>query len=117
MKRQLAFGIALVFVLTCASLSKAQTCDASVQQQGTKKKPKNNDHLLTLDSAICLAKLAVVEAQAEIAKQPKSCPNDSHDNCPRPTLSGAEFDFQTVATNDLTGSFSLWVITIGGERT
>lgn len=117
MKRKITFGLIWVFVITCGSILHAQTCDASIQQQATTKKAKSNGHLLTLDSALCLAKQAVAEAQAKIAAQPpQSCPN-SQVQCPRPALSGAEFDFQTVTTDDLTGSFSLWVITLGGERT
>jgi hypothetical protein len=64
-----------------------------------------------------LAKQAVVEAQAKIAALPKDCPAGTSGDCPRPSLNGAEFDFQTVKTDDVTGSFSLWIITIGGERT
>jgi hypothetical protein len=117
MKSKIAVPVALVCALAHASLSQAQSCSAQIQQQATKKAAKNSSHLLTLDSAICLAKQAVVEAQAKIADQPKSCSMNSSNDCPRPTLSGAEFDFQTVTTNDVTGSFSLFVITIGGERT
>jgi hypothetical protein len=112
--------IALICALAYAPLCEAQNACTPVQQvtaQQTKKKPHNSNNLLTLDSAICLAKQAVVEAQAKIANQPKSCSNNSSSDCPRPTLSGAEFDFQTVTTNDVTGSFSLFVITIGGEKT
>ena len=79
------------------------------------KADKNSDNLLNLDTAICLAKAAVVEAQARIAQQQQG--GNSPGPGQRPSLSSAEFDFQTIVPPAVPGSLSLWVVTIGGEKT
>jgi len=95
-----------------AAISNPQACTTFAKQPA-----KDADKLLSLSQSICLAQQAIEQARSLIASQNAEIVAKNDKKPLRPTLSKAEFDFQTVATVDTSGTLSLWIITIGGGKT
>jgi hypothetical protein len=85
--------VALVLALSAFGYTQG----SGTPQTGTmpaRKAAKDPDKFTDLHTAIALAKAAITDAQAQIAQQNTA----GAPKVQRPSLSAAEFDFQTVVT-------------------
>jgi len=76
------------------------------------KVPVDTKHFASLEQVVTAVTAALSKANSDINAQNATHP----DKEPEPEIQSAEFDFQTVTTNETTGGFIVSVVTLEGEH-